>query len=121
MPDAGYIFRRDNRGLPAAFIGYNAVEIHNTVTHDDVELGRRPVGVLDNRADFVLDMIVIGGGVRNVPRKIGDGLKKVGSRHNADEPVPTYNRQALDVVPLEGPHNLFERRIFCNGDRVPAS
>ena len=64
------------------------------------------------------NMVVVGGRVWNIAGESGDGLKKIGPGHDADKLISAHDGQALHVVLLDNPDNIFERGIFCNGDRI---
>src|ERR1700682_4806645 len=86
--------------------------------HDDAEAERTPVILLQCIENAVANVIIVGGRIGDLAGETGYRLQQVGARHDADDLVSAYHRQTLDVVLLHHLHDLLQRRILGNGERL---
>src|ERR1700727_1364988 len=90
--------RRDDSGLPRAFVGNDAAQMNDSVTHDDAEAEWTPVLLLNRIDDAVANVVVVGGRIGNLAGEACDRLQQVGARNDADELVAAHHGQSLYVV-----------------------
>src|SRR6267142_4029482 len=88
------------------------------VLRTDAEAERTPVVFRQCVDDAVANMVVVGGRIGDLAGKAGDRLQQVGARYDPDDLLAPRHRQTLDVVLLHQLHDLLERRIFGDGERL---
>src|SRR5689334_21289493 len=116
---ASDIFRSDNGSLPRVLIGYDAVQMDDTVAHYHVQAKRTPIVLLQAIDDAAANVVVVSGRIGDIAGEARDRLQQVGARNDADERLTTHHWQALEVVLFHHPHDFLERSILRDSDRFP--
>src|ERR1700732_3677277 len=96
--------------------GDDAAQMDDAVAHDDAEAERTPVVLLKRVDDSVTNVIVVGGWVGNLAGQARYCLQKIGARYDADDLVAARHRKPLDAVLFHQLNDLFERRVFGDGE-----
>jgi hypothetical protein len=94
---SSHVLRGDNGRLPRTFVGDDAAQMDDAVTHDHAEAERTPIVLLKRIDQAVANVVIVGGRVGNLAGQARHCLQRVGARNDADNLFAAHHREPLDL------------------------